>query len=1077
MKTKLNGFLTLFLALLVQISFAQERMVSGVVTDNSGLPIPGVNVLIKGTSEGTQTDFDGKYSIKVSPSQTLIFSFVGMKSREVIASSTSLNVKMDDNSVELEGVVVTSQGIKREKKSLGYAVSEVKSKDLEQRADGDLARVLSGKASGVNIIAQSGLSGSGTNVVIRGLKSFSGSNQALFVVDGVPFSTDTNSSGRQGDRNDFVNGNNGSSRFLDLDPNNIESVSVLKGLAAANLYGSEGRNGVILITTKSGSSKKVQSKNEVSISSSLFFNEIASLPDYQNKYGNGFDQAFGWFFSNWGPSFDKDGLSGWGNSDAFDANGTLPHPYSTASFSAAFPELAGARYDWKPYNSVKDFFRTGVIKNYSINLRGQSKDGDISYNINYGHNDDEGFTPGNSVIRNTLSIGGRAKLSNKFTITGTLNYAKTNFISPPVALSQGNGATGTGSSIFGDLWFTPISIDIFGLPYQNPNDGSSVYYRQNNSIQHPLWTLNNSGTEQTTNRVFGNASVNYEINKNLNILYRAGLDNYNEANINYQNKGGVNSNSGDARTASGFYETWNNTNTIWDHSIILNGKYSLSEKLNLNFNLGGTSNNEVYERNGVASDNQQIFGVLRHYNFSNSLPIESFAERNIVGLYAQTEFEYNNYLYLTLAGRNDWVSNFLPDNRSIFYPSASIAFIPTTAIEKLSSENGLNFLKLRLGIGTSANFGGLGYPTSNTLTLDVRDLQDASGQNIITNSSGQNLGNPFLKPELLVENEIGIEAKFFKNRFGLEASYYTGYTKDLIVTRPLDPSTGYTQTQTNIGKIERHGIELDLTAAIIKSNEDGFNWNANANFTSNDTEVTDLGLDTERVVYSGFSNLGNVAEVGHPLTSIFGSRILRDEDGNLVVGSDGNYIQDPNDGIIGDANPDWILNVGNNISYKNFNFGFLINYTHGGDIYSSTISTLLGRGLIVETVDRERTFILPGVNQSGQPNNIQLNNSDYYFNNVLFGPSELQIYDASTIRLQEISFGYSLPKKVLDKSPFGSITFTLSGNNLYFRAINTPKGANFDPNTSGTGVGNGIGFDFLNGPSSRRYGLSVKATF
>ena len=1077
MKTKLNGFLTLFLALLVQISFAQERMVSGVVTDNSGLPIPGVNVLIKGTSEGTQTDFDGKYSIKVSPSQTLIFSFVGMKSREVIASSTSLNVKMDDNSVELEGVVVTSQGIKREKKSLGYAVSEVKSKDLEQRADGDLARVLSGKASGVNIIAQSGLSGSGTNVVIRGLKSFSGSNQALFVVDGVPFSTDTNSSGRQGDRNDFVNGNNGSSRFLDLDPNNIESVSVLKGLAATNSYGSEGRNGVILITTKSGSSKKVQSKNEVSISSSLFFNEIASLPDYQNKYGNGFDQAFGWFFSNWGPSFDKDGLSGWGNSDAFDANGTLPHPYSTASFSAAFPELAGARYDWKPYNSVKDFFRTGVIKNYSINLRGQSKDGDISYNINYGHNDDEGFTPGNSVIRNTLSIGGRAKLSNKFTITGTLNYAKTNFISPPVALSQGNGATGTGSSIFGDLWFTPISIDIFGLPYQNPNDGSSVYYRQNNSIQHPLWTLNNSGTEQTTNRVFGNASVNYEINKNLNILYRAGLDNYNEANINYQNKGGVNSNSGDARTASGFYETWNNTNTIWDHSIILNGKYSLSEKLNLNFNLGGTSNNEVYERNGVASDNQQIFGVLRHYNFSNSLPIESFAERNIVGLYAQTEFEYNNYLYLTLAGRNDWVSNFLPDNRSIFYPSASIAFIPTTAIEKLSSENGLNFLKLRLGIGTSANFGGLGYPTSNTLTLDVRDLQDDSGQNIITNASGQNLGNPFLKPELLVENEIGIEAKFFKNRFGLEASYYTGYTKDLIVTRPLDPSTGYTQTQTNIGKIERHGIELDLTAAIVKSNEDGFNWNANANFTSNDTEVTDLGLDTERVVYSGFSNLGNVAEVGHPLTSIFGSRILRDANGNLVVGSDGNYIQDPNDGIIGDANPDWILNVGNNISYKNFNFGFLINYTHGGDIYSSTISTLLGRGLIVETVDRERTFILPGVNQSGQPNNIQLNNSDYYFNNVLFGPSELQIYDASTIRLQEISFGYSLPKKVLDKSPFGSITFTLSGNNLYFRAINTPKGANFDPNTSGTGVGNGIGFDFLNGPSSRRYGLSVKATF
>jgi TonB-linked SusC/RagA family outer membrane protein len=1077
MKTKLNGFLTLFIALLVQISFAQERIVTGVVTDNSGMPIPGVNVLVKGTKMGTQTDFDGKFSISASPSQTLIFNYVGMKSEEVSAASTTLNVKMKSDAVELEGVVITSQGIKREKKALGYAVSEVKAKDLEQRADGDLARVLSGKASGVNIIAQSGLSGSGTNVVIRGLKSFSGSNQALFVVDGVPFSTDTNSAGRQGDRNDFVNGNNGSSRFLDLDPNNIESVNVLKGLAATNSYGSEGRNGVILITTKSGSAKKAQTKNEVSISSSIFFNEIASLPDYQNQYGNGFDQAFGWFFSNWGPSFDQDGIAGWGNSSAFDANGTLPHPYSTASFSSAFPELAGARYEWRPYNSVKDFFRTGVIKNYSINLRGQSKDGDVSYNINYGHNDDEGFTPGNSVVRNTLAIGGRAKLSNKFTVAGTLNYAKTDFLSPPVALSQGNGATGTGSSIFGDLWFTPRSIDIFGLPYQNPNDGSSVYYRQNNSIQHPLWTLNNSGTRHTTNRAFGNATVTYEVNKNLSVMYRAGLDNYNESNVNYQNKGGVNSNSGDARTASGFYETWNNTNTIWDHSVIINGKYGLSEKINLNFNLGGTSNNEVYERNGVASDNQQIFDVLRHYNFSNSLPIEAFAERNIVGLYGQAEFDYDSYLYLTLAGRNDWVSNFLPKNRSIFYPSASLSFIPTTVFEKLATEKGLNFLKLRLGIGTSANFGGLGYPTSNTLSLDVRDIQDDSSQNIITNASGLTLGNPNLKPELLVENEIGIEAKFYKNRFGIEASYYTGYTKDLIVTRPLDPSTGHTQTQTNIGKIERHGVEVDLTAAIVKNDDNGFNWNANINFTSNDTEVTDLGLDTERVVYSGFSNLGNVAEVGYPLTSIFGSRILRDGDGNLVVGSDGNYVQDPNDGIIGDANPDWIMNIGNNISYRNFNFGFLINYTHGGDIYSSTISTLLGRGLIVETLDRERTFILPGVNQSGQPNNVQLNNSDYYFNNLLFGPSELQIYDASTIRLQEVSFGYSLPKKVLEKTPFGSVTFTLSGNNLYFRAINTPKGANFDPNTSGTGVGNGIGFDFLNGPSSRRYGFSVKATF
>jgi TonB-linked SusC/RagA family outer membrane protein len=878
-----------------------------------------------------------------------------------------------------------------------------------------------------------------------------------------------------------VNGNNGSSRFLDLDPNNIESVNVLKGLAASTLYGSAGRNGVILITTKSGSSRKTVKKNEVSVTSSLFINEIASLPDYQNKYGNGFDQAFGWFFSNWGPSFDQGGIAGWGNqisSSAFDVNGTVAHPYSTSNFAAAFPEYAGQRYKWQPYNSVEEFFKKGVISNTSINIKGTSNDGDVSYNLNYGHNDDEGFTPENSVVRNNISIGGRAKLSNKFTIAGTLNYAKTNFKSPPVALSQGNGATGTGSSIFGDLWFTPISIDIQGLPYQNPLTGGSVYYRQNNSIQHPYWTLYNSGTRQGTNRVFGNFSITYDINKNLNVLYRAGLDNYNERNTNFQNKGGVNGNSNDARTASGFYETWNNTNTIWDHSLILDGKYTLSENLNFNFNLGGTTRNEVFEQNGVSSDDQQIFNVLRHYDFLNSRPIENFADRNITGIFSQVEFEYKDYAYLTLSARNDWVSNFAKGNNSKLYPSVSASFIPTSVFEGLKSEKGLNYLKLRTGIGSSANFGDFGnYPGSTILSLDVRDSRDGAGQNIVTNALGQTLGNPDLKPELLTEYEVGIESKFINNRIGLDVSLYKRNTKDLIINRPLDPASGYSQIQTNVGKIEGKGLEADLTASFVRSENNGFTWDANANFTLNRTEVIDLGLDTDRVVYSGFSNLGNVAEPGQPLTAIFGSRVQRDANGNLVVGTNGNYLQDPEDGIIGDANPDWVLNVGNNFTYKNFNFSFLINYTQGGDIYSSTISTLLGRGLIPETLDRENSFILPGVNQAGQPNNVQINNSDYYFTNVLFGPSELQVYDATTFRLQEVSLGYSLPKKTLENTAFSNISFALSGNNLYYRAINTPKGANFDPNTSGTGVGNGIGFDFLNGPSARRYGLSVKLSF
>jgi TonB-linked SusC/RagA family outer membrane protein len=1081
MRLKLNGFLVLLFALISQLALSQEKTASGIVTDVSGLPLPGVNVVVKGTTKGVQTDFDGKFKIQAKEGAIIVFSFLGMRTIESAARS-NMNVKLGEDAVGLGEVIVTAQGVKKEKKALGYAVSEVKSKDLEQRPDGDIARVLNGKASGVNIISQNGLSGSGTNVVIRGLKSFSGSNQALFIVDGVPFSSDTNSSGRQGDRNDFINGNNGSSRFLDLDPNNIESVNVLKGLAAATLYGTAGRNGVVLITTKGGSSKKTSKKTEVSVSSSVFVNEIASLPDYQDKYGNGFDQAFGWFFSNWGPSFDKEGPSGWGSSPAFDKNGTLPHPYSLSNFASDFPQFAGKRYDWKPYNSVEKFFRKGIITNQSINVKGSSDDGNYIYNINYGHNDDSGFTPENNVIRNNFSVGGRAKLSNKLRTAATLNYSKTNFKSPPVALSQGNGATGSGSSIFGDLWFTPRSIDIQGLPFENPRDGSSVYYRRNNSIQHPLWTLRNAGTRQITDRLYGNFSVNYDINSHLDLMYRVGIDNYNEDNTNFQNRGGVNTNSNDIRTASGFYETWNNNNVIWDHSVLLTGKYSLAEKLGLNFSAGGNSKSETFRQNGVASDSQIIFGVNKQYNFRNSLPIQNFTDRNLVGLLSQVDFEYDDYLYLNLAGRNDWVSNFQKEFYSKFYPSASISFVPTNAFKSISSEKGLNFLKFRAGIGTSASFGDIGYPTVPTLESSVNDSQvvnPTSGEviTIITNSISEVLANPNLRPELLQELEVGFETKFFKNRFGIDLSLYQRQTTDLIIDRPLPSTSGYTSIRTNVGEIEGKGLELDVTAGIVQNEDNGFNWNTNVNFTANRTKVKDLGVGTDKVIYSGFTNLGNVAIVGKPLTSIWGSKIKRDKNGNKVVGPDGFYIQDSEDGIIGDSNPDWIINIGNNFTYRNFNLGFLLNYSHGGDIYSSTISTLIGRGLITETLDREDTYILPGVNEAGKPNAVQINNSDYFFSNVLFGPSELQVYDASTIRLQEVSFGYSIPKKYLDKSFFGSINFSVSGNNIYYRAINTPKSARFDPNTSGTGVGNGSGFDFLNGPSARRYGFSVKATF
>ncbi len=1084
----MRQILMLFMALVVQLSFAQEKTITGKVTDDKGSPLPGVNIIIKNTNNGTQSDFDGLYTLQTSEGSILVFSYLGFSDKEVaVGSDDNINVELEASASELEEVIVTAQGIKREKQALGYAVAEVKNEQLEQRAEGDIGRVLFGKASGVNITQQNGLSGSGTNIVIRGLSSFSGSNQPLFIVDGVPFSSDTNSQGSNdgNSQNDFVDGNSGSSRFLDLDPNSIESVNVLKGLAAATLYGTAGRNGVILITTKNGSAGSAVKKNEVTITSSFFFNEIASLPDYQDKFGNGFDQAFGWFFSNWGPSFERDGVAGWGNgiddrpNVGYDENGTLAHPYSTAAAATgipdAFPEFAGARYDWRPYNSVEDFFETGTVSNTAINFRGTTPDNTISYNANYSYLEDQGFTPGNTLRRNTLGFGGRAQLSNKITLSNTLNYSKTDFKSPPVSASLGNGATGTGSSVFGELFFTPRSVDLIGLPFQNPIDGSSVYYRQNNSIQHPLWTINNALNRQVTNRLFGNGTLQYDFSENINLVYRFGIDNYTEFNTNQQNKGGV---SDDAALRSGIYQTWTNTNTIFDHNIILNGDFTLTDEIGMTFNLGATSRREVFQRNGVASSDQVRFDFFKHVNFLNQNEIEFEQERNIVGLYGQADFDYKRMLYLTLAGRNDWVSNLSTANRSIFYPSASVSFLPTSAIEGLKSENGINYLKIRGGYGTSANFP-TGFPIAVTLDLDTQYFQDPdTGRDIVTNSIPARSGNPNLKPERLNELEFGIESRFFRNRINLNASYYNRTTKDLIIDRPLDPSTGSAIRSENIGEIKSDGFEVDLGVDILKSGDSkGFSWNTNVNFTASETTVEDLGADTDIIVYSGFSNLGNAAIEGEPLGVIVGSRIERDANGDFVVNDAGSYKEEEGTFVIGDPNPDYLLNVSNTFSYKNLNLSFLFTFVKGGDIYSRTVSTLLGRGLTTDTEDRENTFILPGVREDGSQNNVQINNSTFYFSNVLFGPDELGVFDGTVLRLQELSLGYTVPTKALDKTPFGAISINVTGYNLWFDAFNIPDGTNFDPNVAGLGVGNGRGFDFLNGPSSKRYGMSIKASF
>ena len=1063
MKLKLNGFLVLLLALVTQITFAQERTVSGTVSDNAGMPLPGVSVLVKGSKTGTQTDFDGKFSIKASANQVLIFSYIGMKTQEVAANSTSLNVKLKDDSVELETVMVTAQGIKREKKALGYAVSEIKAADIEQRAEGDVARVLSGKASGVIINQTSGISGSGTSINIRGLNSISGNTQPLFIVDGVPFSGDTNATGN------FADGNSGSSRFLDLDPNNIANVNILKGYAATTLYGTAGRNGVILVTTKGGQAKKGPKKTEITLNQSLFFNEIASMPDFQNDFGNGFDQAYGNFYSNWGPGFYEKGLGGYAAAGSgVGSDGTILHPYSRAALATVFPEYQGLRIPYKAAkNNVKDFFRIGSVINTSLNVAGGSDDGNNNFNINFGNLSDEGFTPGNKLKRTSFSLGGRSKLTNKFTASGTMNFSKTDFLTPPVARSNGSGVQGGGLSIYADVFYTPRNVDLQNWPYQHPITGANLSYRSGNDILNPYWTLNNSFVNQVTNRTFGNAALIYDLNDNIKLNYRVGYDFYNERNT-------VATNIGAPRgPVQGSLRTYDNNNMIWDHNVMVNGNYSLTDKLNLNFTAGATSRAESFDRQGVSSVGQQVYGILRHYNFGTQSPIQYSEQRNIVGLYGTAEFDYNKYLYVTLSSRQDWVSNTFEN--TILYPSASASFIATEAFPSIKSVKGLNYLKIRTGYGTSAGFAP-SYPVANTLESSARDFSDVNGVVNAAQSGSSSLGNASLRPELLREIEFGFDSKFFDNRISLNASYFKRFTSDLITSTPIANSTGYLNTFTNIGELEGNGLEIDLDVHAIKNDKNGFNWELGANFFKGEMIVTDLG-DLEKVTVAGFTNLGNQAIEGEQLGVMVGSRIKRDANNNYVVNSTGSYEIEAGPFIIGNPNPDFTLNTNSTMSYKNFNFSFLISYVSGGDIYSGTSSALLARGLTSETANRVNTFVLPGVKADGSKNDIQINNSDYYFTNIGFGPDELSVFDGSVIRLNEVSLGYTLPSKLIEKTPFGSISFNVAGYNLYYNAFNTPKGVNFDPNVIGTGVGNGRGFDFLNGPSGKRYGFSIKATF
>ena len=1063
--------------------WAQDRNVSGKVTSaEDGSALPGVSVLLKGTTVGTVTDADGNYKLTVAGSGgTLVFSFIGMTGSEVeIGERSVVDISLGLDVRQLSEIVVTAQGIERDQKTLGYAATTISSATLANKPETDVGRALQGRSPGIQILNSSGLAGSGSRINIRGNSSITGDTQPLWVVNGVPINTSQNDT-----NSDFRDGQVAPTRFLDIDPNNIESMTILRGLNATTLYGSQGRNGVILVTTKTGSSKGTQNKFDGAVTQSVFGVQ-AFVPEYQNKWSNGFDGAYGEFFSNWGSLFN--GKPTGVNHPYYEWRNVFPdRPEFAVSGSTVQPgqTLPGYIPVAAP-NNVKDFFKTGISSTTSLSLGGRSEFG--STNFSYSHLDESGFIQNNNLVRDNFSLGGTANLTKKLTLQSTFNFVKTDMQTPPSGAGSGSNSNG-GPSIFAEIFYTPRNIDLTNWPWENPVDKSSVYYRNNNSISNPYWLSANTRQTNVTNRFFSSSSLNYKIADWLNVTYRLGYDTYSERQTYWINKGGV---GFDANLRPGAYRSQTGVNGVIDHSFLASFNKDFGQDFKLNGVVGANHRRNTYTQEGLESLGQVVYGLIEHRNFTTTQPrdfrgvnLNYQTNNTIAGVFFDGTLAYKEYLYVNVSGRNDWSSTLQKENRALFYPGGSVSFIPTAAFPSFGA-GVLDFLKFRIAYGSSANFG-RPYNTVSNLSLNSQARVDAVG-NVVTSRLNSLLANPGLKPELLTETEVGVESNLFENRIKINLSLYNRLAKDQIIERPLDTSTGFSSTFINAGSISNKGIELSLTITPVRSAD--FSWDITTNYTKNISKVESLPEGSKKILVNGYTNLGNFAIEGEALNVIQASYTRRAPDGQLIVNADGNWDIASDIGIIGNPNPNWLASVINSVSWKGISFGMQWDYVQGGQTLSYTAATMVGRGVAkdLESFDPTLTLVLPGVlenkdasgNVTGYtPNNIPLTTAGVFFGNTIIGTGAYDrgIYDATRIRFREISLSYSLPKAIVSKMKLKGINLSIIGNNLWYRAINAPKYAKADFDRTAFGSNNGAGFDYLGGPSAARYGGTIKVTF
>ncbi len=1044
-------------------NWAQERTISGKVTSlEDGSPLPGVNVVLKGTTSGSVTNVDGSYSLRVPASGgTLVFSFIGLATEEVqVGTRSTVDVKMSTDVKQLSEVVVTALGVSRDKKAVGYSVQSIEGEEIAQSAEPNIVNSLQGQVAGVQIQGTSGALGGSSRITIRGSNSFLGENQPLFVVDGMPINNDnyaTNAQQRGFGDGAFDYGNAAS----DINPQDIESISVLKGAAATALYGTRGSNGVILITTKSGKGKKGLG---VDVNSSVTFESPLALIEHQDKYGGGAIQSTPSGFTEFteggetffAPAYAKDGA--WG--PRYDPNISVRH---WDSWDPTSPNYGETRPWVAPENGYEEFFETGVTYQNSVGFSGGNDRG--SFRLGYTRLDQTGILPNSELDRNIVSFNVQQNLTDKLKVFGAGSWVT----------QEATGRTSTGydnrnpMQAFTQWWQPQLDLERLqnyergdGSQYtwnpigitKNPDGSLKSFDSSPKFFDNPYWVRNRNLQEDTRDRFFGNVGFNYEIIEGLSVAVKAMTDGFT-----FQAREGIEVGGVDQSDYTERTRVFRETN--------LEGKLlytkDLSQDISLSAMLGG--NLMQQERDYTFASVNGGLALGGFFNIENGIGNPTVTttreERKINSVFATTSLGYASTIFVDFAVRNDWSSTLPDGDNSYIYPSVSTSFV-FTELPVLQNNRIISFGKLRAGYGTAAT-----DSDPYRLTSVYEPLSPNFGEApryAVPNARN----NPALKPEFTKEFEVGLEMNFLNNRAGFDISYYNRVTEDQIFEVATSATTGVTSRFLNAGSMENSGFEIMLRGTPVKVG--AFSWDVNVNFATYNNEVVELadGVDNILIGTTWAANLS--IEKGQPYMALMGQDFQRNEAGKIIVDEEGMPLVEENRKFLGSAVADFTGGIRNTFSYKGIRASALIDFQKGGVIHSTSLQWAKYSGMLPETAEgniREEGMIIDGVREDGTENTVAIDPQVYY--QTYWDVASPNVYDADFVKLREVSVSYTLPNSIMEKLPIRDLTIGFLGRNLAIIHSDLPY---LDPQVV-TGTGNAQGLENAQVPSTKSLGFNV----